>query len=51
MSVAKRRGREKPVKTDKRKVWGPEWGPQVQQTALLDSPVYIEQAQGEEKKS
>ena len=49
MAVAKRRGREKPVKIEQRKVWGPEWGPQVEETALLASPIYIGQAQGEEK--
>ena len=27
-----------------------EWGPQVKQTAVLTSPIYIGQAQGEEKK-
>ena len=45
----RRQGREKPTKTEQRKVWGPEWGPQVEQAALLASPVYIGQAQGEEK--
>ena len=49
MTVAKRQRREKPVKIEQRKVQGPEWGPQVKQTALLASPVYIRQAQGEEK--
>ena len=47
--MAKRQGREKPVKIEQRKVWEPEWGPQVEQTALLASPIYIGQAQGEEK--
>ena len=51
MAVAKRQGREKPAKIEQRKVRGPEWGPQVKQTALLASPIYIRQAQGEEKKS
>ena len=46
MVVAKRQGREKPAKIEQRKVWGP----QVEQTALLASPIYIGQAQGEEKK-
>ena len=50
MAVAKRQEREKPVKIEQRKVWGPEWGSQVKQTALLASPIYIGQAQGEEKK-
>ena len=49
MAVAKRQGRENPVKIEQRKVPGPEWGPQVEQTALLASPIYIGQAQGEEK--
>ena len=49
MVVAKRQGREKPTKIEQRKVRGPEWGPQVEQTALLASPIYIGQAQGEEK--
>ena len=52
MVVAKRQGREKPAKMEQRKFRGLEWGPQVGQTALLaglDSPVYIGQAQGEEK--
>ena len=50
MAVAKRQGREKPVKIEQRKVWGLEWEPQVEQTALLASPIYIGQAQGEGKK-
>ena len=45
MVVAKRRGGEKPVKIEQRKVRGP----QADQTALLASPVYIGQAQGEGK--
>ena len=49
MVVAKRQERGKHVKIEQRKVWGPEWGPQVEQTALLASPIYIGQAQGEEK--
>ena len=47
MVVAKRQGREKPAKIEQRKVKegrGLEWGPQVDQTALLDSPIYIRQA-------
>ena len=51
MAVAKRQGREKPAKIEQRKVWGSEWGPQVEQIALLASPIYIGQAQGEGKKS
>ena len=49
MAVAKRQGREKPEKIDQRK-WR-EWGPQVEQTALLASPNYIGQVQEEEKKA
>ena len=49
MAVAKRQGREKPAKIEQREVWGPEWGHQVGQTALLASPIYVGQAQGEEK--
>ena len=37
MAVAKRQGREKPMKIEQRKVRGPEGGPQVEQTALLAS--------------
>ena len=47
MAVAKRQGREKPVKIEQRKVRGPEWGPQVRQTTLLAGPIYIGPAQGE----
>ena len=47
MAVAKRQRKEKPTKIERRKVWGPEWGPQVKQTALLASPIYIMQTQGE----
>ena len=46
MAVAKRQGREKPAKIEQRNVRGP----QVEQRALLASPIYIGQAQGEEKK-
>ena len=35
--VATRQGREKPAKIEQRKVRGPEWGPQVEQTALPPS--------------
>ena len=51
MAVVKRQGREKPGKIEQRKVQGPEWGPQVKQTALLASPLYIGQDQGEEEKT
>ena len=39
------------MKTELGKVRGLEWGPQVKQTALLASPIYIVQTQGEEKKT
>ena len=50
MAVAKRQGREKTTKIEKKKIWGLEWGPQVEQTALLASTIYIGQAQGRRKK-
>ena len=50
MVVAKRQGRGKPAKIEQRKVWGPEWEPQVKQTALLASPIYTGEAHGEVKK-
>ena len=50
MAVAKRQGRKKPTKIEQRKVQGLEWGPQVKQIGLLASPIYIGQAQGEEKR-
>ena len=50
MAVAKRQGKEKPVKIEQRNAPRPEWGPQVKQIALLASPIYIGQVQGEEKK-
>ena len=49
MAVAKKQRREKPEKIEQRRVLGQEWGPQVKQTALLASPVYIGQVQGKEK--
>ena len=49
MAVAKRQGREKPAKTEQRKVQGLEGGPQVEQTALLAGPVYTGQARGRRK--
>ena len=49
MVVAKRQGQEKPGKIEQRRVWGPEWGPQVEQTAFLASPVYTGQARGRKK--
>ena len=51
MAVAERQRREKPTKTEQRKVQGLEWGPQVKQIALLASPIYIGQAQWEKKKT
>ena len=48
MAMAKRQRREKPAKIEQRKVRGPERGLQGKQTALLASPIYIRQAQGEE---
>ena len=49
MVVAKRQRKEKPAKMEQKKIQGPESEPQMKQTALLASPVYIGQAQGEEK--
>ena len=49
MVVAKRERREKPTEIEERKVRGPETDPQVKQTALLASPIYTGQAQGERK--
>ena len=57
MVVTKRQRKQKKKKERKKKkieqrmVQGPEWEPQVKQTALLASPIYIGQAQGEEKKA
>ena len=48
--MAKGQGREKPRKIEQRKVQGLKRGPQVEQTALPASPIYIGQAHGEEKK-
>ena len=48
--MAKWQERGKSSKTEQKKFWGLEWGAQVKQTALLASPVYIGQAQREEKK-
>ena len=49
MAVAERQGIEKAEKTEQRKVWELEWGPPVKQTALLASPIYTGQVQGEDK--
>ena len=48
--MAKRQSKEKPAKIEHKKSRGPEWDPQVKQTNILASPIYIGQAQGEEKK-
>ena len=45
--MVKRQGREKLEKIEQRKEGGLECGPQVKQTTLLASPIYIGQAQGE----
>ena len=50
MAVAKRQEREKHAKIEQRKVQELELEPQVEQTALLASPIYIRQAQVEGKK-
>ena len=47
MVVVKRKRREKPTKIEQRKAQGLEWKIQIKQTALLASPIYIGQAQGE----
>ena len=47
--VAKRQAMEKSTKIEQRTVQVPECGPQVEQTALLASSIYIQQAQGKEK--
>ena len=49
MAVA-RRQRKKPTKMEQKKIQRWEWEPQEKQTALLASPVYVGQAQGEEEK-
>ena len=51
MVVAKRQRKEKPAKMEQKKIQGLESEPQMKQTALLASPVYIGRAQGEEKKT
>ena len=50
MAVVKTQRREKPMKTEQRKVQGPMWSPQVKQTDLLAGPIYIGQVQGKEEK-
>ena len=49
MAVAKNKEGKNPWKIEQRKVQGKKWGPQVEQTALVASPIYIGQAQGEGK--
>jgi len=48
--MSKRKRRDKPTEIEQRMVQALEWKPQVEQTALLASPIYIGQAQGEEKR-
>ena len=50
MAVAKRQKRENSAKIEQRKFRGLESGPQVEQTALLASPIYRGQPQGGGKK-
>ena len=50
-AVAKRQTKENPTEIEQRKARGPEGEPQVTQTALLASPLYTGQAQGEEEKN
>ena len=50
MLVAKRQRKEKPAENGTKEIHGPEWEPQAKQTALLSSPIYIQQAQREEEK-
>ena len=49
MAVAKRQGRENPMKIKQRKVRGLEWGPQVEQRALLASSIYKGRPRGRKK--
>ena len=49
MAVAKRKKQEKPKKIEQWKAQGLEWGPQVKQTALLASPIYIRRLRGGEE--
>ena len=46
----KDRERKKPTKIEQRMVWGPEWEPQVKQTPLLASLIYLGQARERKKK-
>ena len=49
MAVAKRQGKENPMKIKQRKVRGLEWGPQVEQRALLASSIYKGRPRGRKK--
>ena len=51
MAVAKRQRKEKPAKMEQKKIQGPVVRTSVKQTALLASPVYIGQAQVEERET
>ena len=49
MAVAKRQRKKKACENGIKEIWWLEWEPQVKQTALLASTIYIEQAQGEKE--
>ena len=49
MVVAKRKRKERRTKMEQKKIPGPDREPQGKQRALLASPVYTGQVQGEEK--
>ena len=49
MAVAKRKKQEKPKKIEQWKAQGLEWGPQVKQTTLLASPIYLRRLRGGEE--
>ena len=51
MAVAKRQRKEKPAKMEQKKIQGPGVRTSVKQTALLASPIYIGQAQVEERET
>ena len=48
--MVKGQRKEKPAKMEQKKIQGLEWEHEMKQTALLANPVYIGQAQGEERK-
>ena len=50
MMVAKRQRKEKAHENRTKEGPGPDWESQVKQTSFLASPIYIQQAQGKEKK-